>query len=150
MQVFMNGQESFDVEFYNELATCLNQLGPRVLESVGAQWDGMIHFAQTGGNPESGDTWLPCEARKWFEYNCTTQEYGNMPIFEPCNYASNVAYYHTATEICARKVWNMPQRHGILNFISTFLKDFSMQISSKCHGNDFRHSGSRLSILARQ
>ena len=72
MQVFMNGQSSFDVEFYEELVTCLNWLDPRLLASVGAQWDGMIEYAQSRG--QENDTWAPCETRgKWFEYNCTTQ-----------------------------------------------------------------------------
>ena len=26
-----------------------------------------------------------------------------MLIYEPCNYVSNVAYYHTTTEICSYK-----------------------------------------------
>ena len=56
--------------------------------------------------------------QKWFEENCTMQEYGNIPIWEPCNYASNIAYYHTTTEICYRQEWNMPSDAG--NFF-TFL-----------------------------
>lgn len=117
MQVFMNGRAEFDPVFYDEFATCLNQLGPRVLQSVGAQWDGMITYAKNGGNPAANDPWPSCSEREngnWFEYNCTTQAYGNMPIYEPCNYASNVAYYHTATEICARKTWSLDMESGAL------------------------------------
>ena len=112
MQVLMDGQQSFDVDFYNELTTCFNQLGPRVLESVGAQWDGMIQYAHSHGDPANNDNWISCTRSKWFENNCTIQEYGQMPIWEPCNYASNVAYYHTATEICNRKQWNLAQNKG--------------------------------------
>ena len=112
MQVLMDGQQSFDVDFYNELTTCFNQLGPRVLESVGAQWDGMIQYAHSHGDPANNDNWISCTRSKWFESNCTIQEYGQMPIWEPCNYASNVAYYHTATEICNRKQWNLAQNKG--------------------------------------
>ena len=36
----------------------------------------------------------------WFEDNATAQEFRGMVIYEPCNYASNVAYYHDATEMC--------------------------------------------------
>ena len=82
MQVMMNGQPTFNPEFYNELVTCMNSLDSRLLTSVGSQWDGMIQYANAGGNPEANDTWPACTARgKWFEFNCTTQEYGNMPIF---------------------------------------------------------------------
>ena len=74
---------------------------------------------------ENNDPWHTCnEKGKWFEFNCTVQEYGSMPIFEPCNYASNVAYYHTATEICAKMDWTMPQHHGeskIVNNSGLFL-----------------------------
>ena len=49
---------------------------------------------------------------QWFEVNCTVQEYGKIPIWEPCNYASNMAYYHTVTEICSRKEWSMPEESG--------------------------------------
>ena len=51
-------------------------------------------------------------AFQWFEVNCTVQEYGSVPIWEPCNYASNIAYYHTVTEICFRKEWSMPEESG--------------------------------------
>ena len=70
MQVMMNGQPTFDPEFYNELVTCLNSLDSRLQTSVGSQWDGMIQYANAGGNPEANDTWPTCAAGgKWFEYN---------------------------------------------------------------------------------
>ena len=114
IQAFMEaGQPVYDQVFYEELVQCLNQLDSRLFQSVGSQWDGMIAFANAGGNPANNDTWHTCNERgKWFEYNCTVQEYGGMPIFEPCNYASNVAYYHTAVEICGRKEWSLPMHHG--------------------------------------
>jgi hypothetical protein len=112
MQVMMTGEPTFDPAFYDKLTTCLEKLDPRLLQSVGAQWDGMVSYANSGGS--GSDPWPRCEAKKWFEYNCTTQDYGQMPIFEPCNYASNVAYYHTVTEICARQEWNIPQEHGTI------------------------------------
>ena len=72
------------------------------------------------GDPSRNDTWVQCESNtkpkdfnsRWFEKNCTVQEYGNMPIWEPCNYASNLAYYHTTTEICSRQQWNLPENDG--------------------------------------
>ena len=85
----------------------------RLLQSVGAQWDGMIEYSSTHGNLQANDTWIQCnEGPKWFESNCTVQEYGQMSIWEPCNYASNLAYYHTVTEICARQEWNLPEDDG--------------------------------------
>ena len=92
----------------------------RLHESTGAQWDGMIKYSSTQGDPSRNDTWVQCESNikpkdfnsRWFEKNCTVQEYGNMPIWEPCNYASNLAYYHTTTEICSRQQWNLPENDG--------------------------------------
>ena len=80
----------------------------------------MIKYSNTQGDPSRNDTWVQCESNikpkdfnsRWFEKNCTVQEYGNMPIWEPCNYASNLAYYHTTTEICSRQQWNLPENDG--------------------------------------
>ena len=108
----MTGKPIFDVEFYQNLTRCFASLDPRLLMSTGSQWDGMIQYANSGGNPITDDTWLQCDAQtRWFELNCTTQAYGNMPIYEPCNYASNLAYYHTSTEICGKNEWSVPDVH---------------------------------------
>lgn len=111
MQKLMTDEDTFfDIEFYDELVTCLNTLDPKLLESVNGQWSGFKEYAATGGNPniDPPDDWKRCElAGKWLESNCTVQEYGNIPIWEPCNYASNIAYYHTTTEICNRPTWTL-------------------------------------------
>ena len=110
------GQPIFDQNFYGELTQCMDQLDSRLFQMAGAQWDGMLKYANAGGSIENNDIWHTCDEQlKWFEKNCTVQEYGSMPIFEPCNYASNLAYYHTATEICAKKQWALPQEQGYLN-----------------------------------
>ena len=118
IQAFMEGgQPNFDMVFYDEFVQCLNQLDSRLFQSVGAQWDGMIEYANAGGSARYNDTWKTCDQNlRWFEYNCTVQEYGSMPIFEPCNYASNLAYYHTATEICGKKDWGLPMEQGLQLF----------------------------------
>ena len=62
VQVFMNpAHPEFDTEFYNELITCLDYLDPRLVTSVGAQWDGMLQYAESQGTPE--DPWQPCNLR---------------------------------------------------------------------------------------
>ena len=75
-------QPVYDQKFYEELSQCLNHLDPRIFQSAGAQWDGMITYANTGGSMENNDIWQTCDKKKWFESNCTVQEYGSMPIFE--------------------------------------------------------------------
>ena len=117
VQAYMEGgQPIYDQNYYAVLVECLNNLDSRLLKSVGSQWEGMLTFANAGGNSENGDIWHTCKTNeKWFEDNCTVQEYGNVPIFEPCNYASNIAYYHTATEICARENWLLSEDKGIFS-----------------------------------
>jgi hypothetical protein len=44
--------------------------------------------------------------------NCTIQEFGSVSIYEPCNYASNVAYYYTVTEMCDHEGWTLPIEEG--------------------------------------
>ena len=82
IQAYMEaGQPIYDEEFYDELVQCLNFLDPRLLQSVGSQWDGMIFYSNSGGNPDDSDPWHTCNERgKWFENNCTVQEYGSMPM----------------------------------------------------------------------
>lgn len=44
----------------------------------------------------------------------TRQDYHNIEIYEPCNYASNLAYYHDVTMICAHKEgWNIPREYVV-------------------------------------
>ena len=84
IQVFMEAaQPVYDQKFYEELSQCLDQFDPRLFQSTSAQWDGMISYANAGGSIENGDIWQTCDENlKWFESNCTVQEYGSMPIFE--------------------------------------------------------------------
>ena len=51
-------------------------------------------------------------SQHFLEHNCTVQAYGNIPIWEPCNYASNVAYYHDFIEICHHEGWSFPSESG--------------------------------------
>ena len=57
--------------------------------------------------------------QEYFDKNCTvqTQEHGDMSALEPCNYASNVAFYVMTNEIC-KETWNMPADYGMKIIIS--------------------------------
>ena len=64
MQKLMTDEDTFfDLEFYDELVTCLNTLDPNLLESVNGQWSGFKEYAATGGNPniDPPDNWKRCE-----------------------------------------------------------------------------------------
>ena len=52
--------------------------------------------------------------RLYREDNATAQDYLGMVIYEPCNYASNMAYVHLATEMCNRvDSLSMPRNSSI-------------------------------------
>ena len=43
------------------------------------------------------------------EQNLTVQPYQSMDIYEPCNYASNIPYYHITTQFCDHSPkWTFP------------------------------------------
>ncbi len=48
----------------------------------------------------------------WYEFNCTVQELGGLSIYEPCYYASNMAYYHTLVELCLYNDWRVGDNYG--------------------------------------
>merc|ERR1712107_13930 len=77
-------------------------------------WGGMVAYSDSNGTPE--DEWGGCldtgHCHKYHEQNTTAQDFHNITIYEPCNYVSNVAYYHVVTQICKHKGhWNMPNDH---------------------------------------
>ena len=73
----------------------------------------MVQYSDQNGVP--GDEWGQClgtgHCVSYFEQNATAMEYHNITIYEPCNYASNMVYYHLTTQICDRTAaneWAMP------------------------------------------
>ncbi len=62
------------------------------------------YYAQDG---VEGDRWGDClnvgHCVEYFEQNATHQELGDVLIYEPCNYASNLAYYHVSAAVCAHR-----------------------------------------------
>ena len=63
----------------------------------------------------------------------TPAEFGalKMKIYEPCNYTSNVAYYHAATQICDFKGWGMDQK---------FVKAQKRNFANLAMGSAFKHA----------
>ena len=57
-----------------------------------------------------------------------------MTIYEPCNYASNVAYYHASTEICAKMLTGAPYK-----FPSTYALALGKGFSLLAMGSAFMH-----------
>ena len=65
------------------------------------------------------DHWGQCAKDSPFDQRCDVSGYkrstpglfgkDKMIIYEPCNYVSNVAYYHSATRICDYPDWTFEE-----------------------------------------
>ena len=85
------GEKEYHEVGWQERIDCYDFLSPKLNSIMEKAWEGMIEFWETRG--QENDTWISCEQENiWFEWNCTSQPGMGMPIWEPCNYASNLAY----------------------------------------------------------
>jgi len=131
----MTGEDQYvDNQLYKDLTACVKRIDDNLFESINAQWAGLKGYAKTQGHAPM-DHWYPCDSNTkpgqiWSERNCTVQKYGNIPIWEPCNYASNLAYYHTVVQQCGKKTWNMPSES-----VNTIIKAYA----SLGAGSSFMH-----------
>ena len=104
----------YNASFYHELVQCLHKFNDSSLyESQIAGWKGIADYWLTNqtnldymGRP---DPWgkSPPDLLARFKpfdefYNRPNVSYGRYHIltYEPCNYESNLAYYHSVTKIC--------------------------------------------------
>ncbi|TRY80394.1 hypothetical protein TCAL_04714 [Tigriopus californicus] len=105
MEQVLTGSEEFDPVLYQAIRSCMEKTDPNLVIAQENLWNGMLEYASIGGTLL--DPWTPCEndvpplqRTDYYEtYNCSVQDFGGIPIHEPCNYASNIAYYHLMLEI---------------------------------------------------
>jgi len=102
-------------EFLSDLEKCLLELNdPELPSAINEQWKGMAHFYQF---PDVDDPWINCYENPDHS-RCTSSNFAEafdeenryaifgpntdreMFIMEPCNYVSNIAYYHGAIRLC--------------------------------------------------
>ena len=84
------GEEGYPEYQWQERIECFDQLSPQMNGIMEKAWEGIIDFWESRG--QEGDIWKSCDHNKWFESNCTYQPGLGLAIWEPCNYASNLAY----------------------------------------------------------
>ena len=85
------GETQYPELWWEERVECYDNLSPDLAGTMEKAWEGMVEYWSTRG--KSNDTWRSCsEKSSWFEWNFTTQPGVTMDIWEPCNYASNLAY----------------------------------------------------------
>ena len=103
----------FDDSRWDEYVSCMHNasmlLPYDIFEAHSKSWDGMIEYAKSNGT--GGDSW----GRRggWLEWNpqpmCRPDGDAPIPgcegitITEPCDYASNVAYFNSMTTLCAHE-----------------------------------------------
>ena len=91
----------------------MNSISPDLWAVSDGAWAGMVEYHDMDGVGE--DTWGSClgngHCHQYHEQNLTVQEYHSIGIYEPCNYASNLAYYHVVTMICDNQEWSLPTEY---------------------------------------
>jgi len=119
MSIQLGSTENYDPEFVIDLRACMAKWGDDSLEiAVDAQWEGIVSYYQ---DPNSRDPWVNCIDHPNHE-RCRSSQYEEgqsekaevfgsgtireMVIEEPCNYASNIAYYRGALRICEYDQWS--------------------------------------------
>ena len=97
--------------FFNELVECMEKDGDELMvKSQNSMWKGIVDYWRTNGQDsnylDKKDKWgilNPGRDGLFVDYLRTEPApFGNenMIVIEPCNYVSNVSYYHTVVEIC--------------------------------------------------
>ena len=132
-QLMTGGSEYFDPAFLNKLKDCWDDTDADLRDASNGAWQGIIDYWDNDGYAD--DTWGSRNG-SWYEYNPRTQDFHNMIIYEPCNYASNMAYYHDATEMCYNKNRLSMSRDSYVAIIQSF--SFLAYGSSVMHGTNTR------------
>jgi hypothetical protein len=100
-------------------------------------WKGVIDMFDNNGYAD--DDW-GIRTTNWNDQNETRQDFHNMTIYEPCNYASNMAYYHMTNELCLTGAGGFAMstmQHQSLAIATSFLA----WGSSMMHGTHTRLGG---------
>ncbi|KAF2352050.1 hypothetical protein FHG87_017196, partial [Trinorchestia longiramus] len=134
MHKMMDGNSAgIDREFYGKIQQCF-----QTFDDLGAwqneAWQGMIDFWELRNTPE-GETWGVFKA--FLEKNATVTPILGMEIQQPCNYASNMVFYHVFNELCDRKQngksFNLPTKY--VNLLAKAVASIAFS-SSFYHGTD--------------
>ena len=134
MQQLMTGSsEYFDAPFLNALKDCFDKTEPDLRDANNRAWQGLVDYFDNNGY--GSDPWGSRNG-SWYEYDPRVQNFHNMTIYEPCNYASNMAYYHDATEMCHNEDKFSMTRDSYVAIIQSF--SFMAFASSVMHGSNTR------------
>jgi len=109
VQAVMTGQTQYDRRQFQAIVHSLIDFDPQLYHSQENGWRGMLAYYQAGGGV--GDRWGGNPSR-FMERNTTKlllPNSQNLLVFEPCNFASNIAYYHMNIALARYNQWVLPQ-----------------------------------------
>lgn len=100
--LMMTGKTTgIDRTFFSKLRGCFDEFDSRLKGAQDKAWEGLVEFWKLRNDPD-GEPWGHWKV--FLEKNVTKSPVYGMEIQEPCNYASNLVYYHKAVEICDRRI----------------------------------------------
>lgn len=117
-----------------------------LFKSQNASWYGIESYWNTNGTKSDykgkADFWGRCFGKNG-DPDCSSGDYAEydegdegyfgdqkMYVYEPCNYASNIAYYHSVTKICDYPDWQQD---------SSAIKDIKRSFAALGVGSAFMH-----------
>jgi len=141
MQRLMSGRDQFfDRYLYFEMRNCMHDFDESLPASQDSNWQGILDYWASNGTAD--DPWGGKPT--WFhEKNATETDLSGMIIYEPCNYASNVAYYHSMLEFCKKIKSTTP-----FNVPKEYQRALGIQFSNLAVGSAFMHGSA--TILGKQ
>ena len=135
MQVLMTGGGEYDRGTYHKLRSCMDQFDPQLTLAQDSAWKGMVDYWLLDTPSDQWGT----TASHYYEHNITVTNFKNMPVYEPCDFASNLAYYHDVLEFCDRMSSSQPF-HLPQKYVNSLGKVFS----SLAMGSSFWHGSNTL------
>lgn len=123
---------------FTKITDCLKTCGDTLYPSASdAAWTGWTQFGINRGQP--GDPWSLNNTAQWMEYDPRNLTYKghDIPIIEPCNTVSNLAYYRIIPDLCANRQ-SLAMSDEYVNAIAQGFATLGM-------GSSFMH-GSRTSL----
>ena len=86
--------QGLEDELFDDIMSCMAK-APNLVDSHEAAWAGFESYFLTNGTDTDG--WGACNAaagcKQYKESNLTAMDVDAIGIYEPCNSASNLAYY---------------------------------------------------------
>lgn len=122
---------NYSSQWWQERAACMDSISPHLQSTMERAWAGMEEYWTNGGG--EGDPWYRCgdkdHPKYWMEDDCIHQLPVEMDIWEPCDYASNLAYDRLMVEMCLQDHWSFSRQtqdsiasvFGIVTFASAFM-----------------------------